>query len=126
MLFRSLDGSGKVIYGGDEVRSGVLDPSDGGVNTQTASYTLVRTDTSTNGGKTIVMNVAGANTLTVQPFATVGALVGEMFSVFGKGAGTCTITAGSGVTITGTATVAQNASAVFRCIALNEWARISA
>jgi hypothetical protein len=62
------------------------------INDQTASYTAVVGDV----GKRIVMNVASANTVTIDDdiFA-----VGDTIFIANKGAGTTTITAGAGVTI---------------------------
>lgn len=62
------------------------------INDQTASYTAVVGDV----GKRIVMNVASANTLTIND-SIFG--VGDMIFVANKGAGVTTLTAGSGVTI---------------------------
>ena len=62
------------------------------INDQTASYTLVVGDV----GKRVIMNVASANTVTVNNsiFAA-----GDTIFIANKGAGTSTITAGAGVTI---------------------------
>ena len=62
------------------------------INDQTASYTLVVGDV----GKRVIMNVATANTVTVNNsiFAA-----GDTIFIANKGAGTSTITAGAGVTI---------------------------
>jgi hypothetical protein len=62
------------------------------INDQTASYTAVVGDV----GKRIVMNVASANTLTIDN-SIFG--VGDMIFVANKGAGVTTLTAGAGVTI---------------------------
>jgi len=62
------------------------------INDQTASYTAVVGDV----GKRIVMNVASANTLTINN-SIFG--VGDMIFVANKGAGVTTLTAGAGVTI---------------------------
>ncbi|NBW22467.1 MAG: hypothetical protein EBR82_82420, partial [Caulobacteraceae bacterium] len=61
------------------------------INDQTASYTLVVGDV----GKRVIMNVATANTVTVNNsiFAA-----GDTIFIANKGAGTSTITAGAGVT----------------------------
>lgn len=66
-----------------------------GINTQTASYTLVLTD----GFKTVEMNVGSANNLTVPPNADVAFPVGTMIDPVQIGAGQTTVVAGSGVTI---------------------------
>ena len=62
------------------------------INDQTASYTLVVGDA----GKRVIMNVASANTVTVNNsiFTT-----GDTIFIANKGAGVSTITAGAGVTI---------------------------
>ncbi len=62
------------------------------INDQTASYTLLVGDV----GKRVIMNVASSNTVTVNNnvFAT-----GDTIFIANKGAGTSTITAGAGVTI---------------------------
>lgn len=90
-------------------------------NTQTGSYTLVLGDA----GKVIEMNVAGANTLTVPPDASVAFPVGSVIEVFQLGAGQTTITAGSGVTFRSdggkTKTTAQYASVSIRKRAADEW-----
>lgn len=65
------------------------------VNTQTASYTLVVGDA----GKTVEMNVASANNLTVPPNSSVAFPVGTVVEVCQIGAGQTTIVAGSGVTV---------------------------
>jgi hypothetical protein len=65
------------------------------VNTQTASYTLVLGDA----GKTVEMNVASANNLTVPPNSSVAFPVGTVVEVCQVGAGQTTVVAGSGVTI---------------------------
>ena len=79
------------------------------INDQTASYTLVVGDV----GKRVVMNVASANTVTIDDsiFA-----VGDTLEVLNKGAGATTITAGSGVTLNGLSLVLsqyQGASITF-------------
>ena len=62
------------------------------INDQTASYVAVVGDV----GKRIVMNVATANTVTINN--TVFA-VGDTIFIANKGAGSTTVTAGAGVTI---------------------------
>ena len=62
------------------------------INDQTASYTLVVGDV----GKRVVMNVASANTVTVDDSIFT---VGDTIFIANKGAGATTITAGAGVTI---------------------------
>jgi hypothetical protein len=62
------------------------------INDQTASYTLVVGDV----GKRVIMNVATANTVTVDDsiFAA-----GDTIFIANKGAGATTVTAGAGVTV---------------------------
>lgn len=62
------------------------------INDQTASYTLLVGDV----GKRVIMNVASANTVTVNNnvFAA-----GDTVQIINKGAGATTVTAGAGVTI---------------------------
>ncbi len=79
------------------------------INDQTASYTALVGDV----GKRIVMNVASANTVTLNNsiFA-----VGDTIEVLNKGAGSTTITAGAGVTLNGLSLVLsqyQGASITF-------------
>jgi hypothetical protein len=79
------------------------------INDQTASYTLVAGDR----GKRVIMNVASANTVTVDD-AIFG--VGDTIEVLNKGAGATTITAGAGVTLNGLSLVLsqyQGASITF-------------
>ena len=65
------------------------------VNAQTANYTLALTDA----GKLVTMSVGSACTLTVPPNSSVAFAAGVAIAVAQVGAGQCTITAGSGVTI---------------------------
>jgi hypothetical protein len=79
------------------------------INDQTASYVALVGDV----GKRIVMNVASANTVTINNsvFAT-----GDTLEVLNKGAGSTTITAGAGVTLNGLSLVLsqyQGASITF-------------
>jgi hypothetical protein len=67
-------------------------------NAQAASYTLVLSDRN----KIIEMNVATANTLTVPPDSSVFFATGTHITVIQTGAGQCTVTQGSGVTINAT------------------------
>lgn len=64
-------------------------------NVQTASYTLALSDA----GKSVEMNVASANDLTVPPNSSVAFPVGTVVKVCQVGAGQTTIVAGSGVDI---------------------------
>lgn len=79
------------------------------INDQTASYVLVVGDA----GKRVVMNVASANTVTVNNSVFTA---GDTVEVLNKGAGATTITAGAGVTLNGLSLVLsryQGASIVF-------------
>ena len=67
-----------------------------GINTQTASYHAVLADA----GALIRMNDASANSVTIDPDATTDFPAGSTVSVRQVGAGTTTIAAGAGVTIT--------------------------
>lgn len=90
------------------------------LNTQTASYTLVLGDA----GKSVQMNVASANTLTVPPNASVAFSVGTVVEIVQYGAGQTTLTPGSGVTIRTAATLttrAQYSVCSIEKIATNEW-----
>lgn len=89
-------------------------------STQTASYTLVANDA----GKVVEMNVASANTLTIPPNSSVAFPIGTIIEVYQVGAGQCTVTAGSGVTLRapgGAKTAAQYASASLRKRGTDEW-----
>ena len=91
-----------------------------GVETKTANYTLVLNDA----GKTIEMNLAGANTLTVPPNSSVAFTVGTYINVSQYGAGQCTITPGSGVTLrnaNGLKTAAQYSMATLYKRGTDEW-----
>lgn len=91
-----------------------------GINTRTANYTLVLADK----GKTVEMNLAGANTLTVPPNSSVAFPVGSYINVVQLGAGATTIVAGSGVTILCRNTLVlagQYAMATLYKRATNEW-----
>jgi len=66
-----------------------------GVNTQTGSYSLVLGDA----GKVVIMNIAGANTLTVTKQATVAWAANTRIDGATIGAGQCTITPDTGVTL---------------------------
>jgi len=75
----------------DVTQTGVL----GGINTRTASYTLVVGDR----GKVVEMNVASANTLTIPANADAVFPVGTQITVIQYGAGQTTIAAAAGVTL---------------------------
>jgi hypothetical protein len=79
------------------------------LNDQTASYVAVVGDA----GKRVVMNVASANTVTINNSIFT---VGDTVEVLNKGAGATTITAGAGVTLNGLSLVLsqyQGASITF-------------
>lgn len=78
--------------------SSVYSPLNTTVNAQTASYTLVLTDTA----KMIEISNASANTLTIPPASSVNFPLGTNIIVCQTGAGQTTLTAGSGVTLNGT------------------------
>jgi hypothetical protein len=66
-----------------------------GINTLTASGTAVLADA----GKTVEMNVAGANTYTIPPNSVVAFPIGTYINVVQVGAGITTITPGAAVTL---------------------------
>ncbi|MPN50784.1 hypothetical protein SDC9_198417 [bioreactor metagenome] len=69
------------------------------INAQTGtSYTLVLADQS----KLVTMSNASANTLTIPLYSSVAYPTGAWIDVVNTGAGSCTITAASGVTFNGT------------------------
>jgi hypothetical protein len=88
---------------------------------QTASYVLTMADA----GTVVEMNVAGANTLTVPPNASVAFPIGTLIETFQLGAGQTTITPGAGVTLHSDGnklkTNAQYASVSLRKRAADAW-----
>ena len=90
-------------------------------NRQTASYTLVLSDAN----KLVELNVATANTLTVPTNATVAFPIGTQILIAQYGAGACTVTAASGVTLRSESaklkTNGQYSGATLVKIADNEW-----
>lgn len=89
-----------------------------GVNDQTASATGVLLDA----GKTVVMNVATANTFTIPTAATVAYENGTMIRISNKGAGTTTIQPSATVTLNGgNVTLLQYQSATIQLVAANVW-----
>ena len=85
----------------------------GEVNAQTAaSYTLVIGDAF----KTLTMTNSGANTVTIPPNSSVAFTVGDRIDIIMAGAGTTSVTGGSGVSVngitTGTGAIAAQYSAV--------------
>jgi hypothetical protein len=81
------------------------------ISDKTASYTLLATDVF----KRTIMNAAGATTITVDDSIFT---VGDVIQVANKGAGTCTITAGAGVTIntSGSLALAQYGGGYLLCL----------
>jgi hypothetical protein len=90
-------------------------------NRQTASYTLVLSDAN----KLVEMNVATANTLTVPTNASVAFPIGTQILISQYGAGACTVTAASGVTLRSESaklkTNGQYSGATLVKIATDEW-----
>jgi hypothetical protein len=95
-------------------------------NTQTASYTTVLADA----GQSVEMNSASATVLTIPPNATVAYPVGTVIEVVRLGAGSVTLTPGSGVTLrnrleaagtTSRTLASQYSAASLRKRATNEW-----
>lgn len=88
---------------------------------QTSSYTLVLDDKS----KLVTMSNESANTLTIPLNSSVAYPVGSWIDIITIGAGTCTITADSGVTLNGTGggtkPLSQWAGARLYKIAENTW-----
>lgn len=104
----------------DVAQLGVL----AGINTRTASYTLVAADR----GKLIEMNVSGANTLTVPNESGVGGVnfpIGTQILVVQTGAGTTTLAPAAGVTVQSTtgglSTVTRYAAVLLYKRAANSW-----
>lgn len=90
------------------------------INNQTASYQLATTDA----GQFVRMNVASANNLTVAPDATVNFPTGTIVTIRQVGAGTTTVVAGAGVTISTPSTLilrAQNSTIQLVKVAANTW-----
>ncbi len=87
-------------------------------NTQTVDYTLVLADA----GKAVEINSATAKNVTVPPNASVAFPVGTIIEVPQVGAGSATLVAGVGVTITGdTVTPGQGGSLLLRKTGTNAW-----
>jgi len=82
------------------------------INDKTASYTLVAGDA----GQRVIMNNAAATTITVNNSVFAA---GDTIFIANKGAGTCTITAGAGVTINTTGTLALTQYATGTLLALS-------
>ena len=81
------------------------------------SDTLVLDD---NGGAVTYSN-ASATTSTIPPFSSVAYAVGTKIVLANLGAGVVTVTAGAGVTVNGTLTIAQNAGGTCLKTATNTW-----
>lgn len=87
-------------------------------NAQTGTtYTFVLTDTT----KTVTANNAAASAYTVPPQSSVVWEAYTVLRILNLGAGVVTLTAGAGVTLTGTITVAQYASATLTRTGSNAW-----
>jgi len=102
-----LIGTGSGAGDGDLYTQDITDffPNREQVNNQTGtSYTLVLTDRLR---KTVYMNNAGANTITVPPNTDVAFPIGSVVDVVMEGSGVTTITAGAGVTLNGTLVMSQ-------------------
>jgi hypothetical protein len=93
----------------------------GGINTRTASYTLVLGDA----GKVIEMNVGSANTLTIPLNASAAFPVATQITVIQYGAGQTTIAGAAGVTVRALGgalkTAAQYAAVSLYKRATDEW-----
>lgn len=87
-------------------------------NAQTGtSYSFAITDTT----KTVTANNAAASAYTVPPQSSVVWEAYTVLRILNLGAGVVTLTAGAGVTLTGTVTVAQYASATLTRTGSNAW-----
>jgi hypothetical protein len=87
-------------------------------NAQTGlTYQFVLTDTT----KTVTANNAAASAYTVPPQSSVVWEAYTVLRILNLGAGVVTLTAGAGVTLTGTVTVAQYASATLTRTGSNAW-----
>lgn len=86
----------KQISSGAAITVGTIPSSDvtSVTNRQTGNYVAILTDA----GKTIEMNVAGANTFTIPPHSSVAFPLYTLIYVTQYSTGVCTITAGAGVT----------------------------
>jgi hypothetical protein len=87
-------------------------------NAQTGtSYSFSLTDTT----KTVTANNAAASAYTIPPQSSVVWEAYTVLRILNLGAGVVTLTAGAGVTLTGTVTVAQYASATLTRTGSNAW-----
>jgi len=89
-----------------------------GLNNQTASYTGVLLDA----GKTVMMNVATANTFTIPASGAVAYELGTVLRVSNKGAGTTTVQPNVGVVLNGgNITLTQYQSCEVQLVAADIW-----
>lgn len=87
------------------------------INAQTGtSYTLVLTDQA----KTVTMNNAASNTLTIPTNASVAFPTGTAIVVRQIGAGATTVTADTGVTLDGTSAGSATASARYKAMVITK------
>jgi hypothetical protein len=106
-----------------DMESGVSTGIRPAINAQTGtSYAIALTDN----GDMITMNNASANTLTINPIATTAYPVGSLVEVIQLGAGTTTITAGTGVGLNGVTAGSGDITAQYdvvnlRHVANNVW-----
>ena len=108
----------------DEIGTGNIVLSELATSPQNASYLIVAADR----GKMVEMNVAGANTITVQPNSTVSFPVGTQIDILQVGSGKTTVAGATvGVTVNATpglAIRAQWGSATLIKRAENTWVLI--
>lgn len=101
------------------------DPALVTINTQTASYTVTAADCDPKTPTLVKMNVAGANTLTFPLNATIPIAIGSVVGWMQYGAGTITLTPGTGAVnlrSSGSLTSrAQYSSGTATKIATDEW-----
>ena len=100
--------------------TGATGPNGATINTQTGSYTLVLGDAN----KTIEMNVASTNYLTIPANASVALPISTVINVTQYGAGQTTIVPDTGVTINsrnGLKLAGQHALATLYKRGTNEW-----
>ena len=118
-----LDVTGNVNITGNLTVSGTVPGGSSAIvlNTQTTSYTLILSDA----GKMILMNVGGANNLTIPLNSTVPFVIGQVIEIAQQGVGQTTVTPISGVTINSvsglTKLYSQYAAATLTKIATDTW-----
>jgi hypothetical protein len=89
-----------------------------GLNNQTASYTGVLLDA----GKTVMMNVATANTFTIPASGSIAYELGTVLRISNKGAGTTTVQPNGGVTLNGgNISLTQYQSCEVQLVATDIW-----